>query len=160
AFHGRHRKQRIWSNPEARPQGAQGLAFAKLMPGAAEADILNTPYGRHYFALFPSFFMLGTPLQNFMHVVYPLSATRSRGVIRIYWIGADRSAGERFGRESVLTMVRDIHAEDISVIEAGQRGLSSGALEHIHFQTNEALCRHLINGVVEQVEAWQARVGG
>ena len=34
-----------------------------------------------------------------MHVVYPISATRSRGVIRLYWVGEDCNASERFGRE-------------------------------------------------------------
>ncbi|OAN59348.1 hypothetical protein A7Q26_00665 [Sphingobium sp. TCM1] len=85
-----------------------------------------------------------------------MSATRSRGVIRIYWVGDDSSASERFAREHAMATARDIHAEDRAVIEAGQRGLSSGALTHIHFQTQEALCRHLYNGVRDAVEAWRA----
>ncbi len=154
-FHGVHRTQTIWSNSAAKPREVQAEAFGRIMAGAAQAGILDTPYARQYFALFPSFFMLGTPVQNFMHVVYPISATKSRGVIRIYWVGEDRDAGERFGRETIMATVRDVHAEDIAVIEAGQRGLSSGALEHIHFQTQEALCRHLFNGVRDAVAAYQ-----
>ena len=54
---------------------------------------------------------------------------------------------------------RDVHCEDVDVIEAGQRGISSGALAHIHFQTQEALCRHLFNTVEEMVEAYRAEGG-
>jgi phenylpropionate dioxygenase-like ring-hydroxylating dioxygenase large terminal subunit len=156
AFHGIHRTQSIWSNPDPQPYAIQTSAFSKLMERAIDDDIFSTHFGRQYFALFPSFFMLGTPLQNFVHMVYPISATQSRGVIRIYWVEEDRSASERFGREAVMGTLRDVHAEDVAVIEAGQRGLSSGALEHIHFQSQEALCRHLINNVMDMVEAYKA----
>ena len=55
-----------------------------------------------------------------------------------------------------MAVAREVHAEDRAVIEAGQRGLSSGALEQIHFQSNEVLCRHLFHCVDERVRAWQA----
>jgi hypothetical protein len=42
------------------------------------------------------------------------------------------------------------------VIEAGQRGLGSGALEHIHFQSQEVLCRHFFHAVNDRVEAYRA----
>jgi phenylpropionate dioxygenase-like ring-hydroxylating dioxygenase large terminal subunit len=151
-FHDPHRTQTIWTNPDPRPADVLKTAFSRLMPHAVEQGIMNTPYARHYFALFPSFFMLGTPLQNFVHIVYPISATESRGVIRLYWVGDDVSASERFGREAIMVTARDVHSEDLDVIEAGQRGLSSGALEHIHFQPQEVLCRHLFNMVEAAVE--------
>jgi len=56
----------------------------------------------------------------------------------------------------MMATARDIHAEDCGVIVAGQRGLSSGALTHIHFQTQEALCRHLFVSVDAMVEAYKA----
>ncbi len=111
AFHGQHRTQTIRSNPEAQAKPHQAAGFGRLMPGATEAGILATPFGRQYFALFPSIFMLGTPLQNFVHQVWPTDAGHSRGVSRIYWVGEDRSASERFGREMILATVRDVHAE-------------------------------------------------
>lgn len=156
AFHDPHRTQTIWSNPDPRPAPMLATAFARLAPRAMAEGLFDTPHNRKYFALFPSFFMLGTPLQNFVHVVYPISATTSRGVIRLYWVGDDANASERFGREAIMGTARDVHAEDLAVIEAGQRGLSSGALEHIHFQTQESLCRHLFNMVEAAVETWQA----
>lgn len=155
AFHDPHRTQTIWTNPDPKPAPSLVTAFSRLAPRATEQGLMATPHARKYFALFPSFFMLGTPLQNFVHVVYPLSATKSRGVIRLYWVGDDANASERFGREAIMATARDVHSEDISIIEAGQRGLSSGAMEHIHFQTQEALCRHLFNMVEAAVEAYQ-----
>ena len=58
-----------------------------------------------------------------------------------------------------MATTRDIHSEDVSVIEAGQRGLSSGALEHIHFQEQEVLCRHLFMEVEKAVRGWEAEQG-
>jgi phenylpropionate dioxygenase-like ring-hydroxylating dioxygenase large terminal subunit len=113
--------------------------------------------GREYFALFPNFFILGSPLTPFSHSVIPLSAERSRGVVRMYWIGADGSASQRFAREYALLTALDVHAEDRAVIEAGQRGLSSGALQQIHFQSQEVLCRHLYHVVNERVEQYRAK---
>lgn len=65
----------------------------------------------------------------------------------------------RFAREFTMATTRDIHTEDVAVIEAGQRGLSSGALEHIHFMEKEILCRHLIKVVEETVDANRAENG-
>ena len=157
-FHGVHRTQNIWSNPDSKvtPTAAEG--FGRGVAAGMRADIMAGPHGRRYFALFPNFFILGTPVQHFSHTVYPLSATRSRGVIRLYWVGEDSNASERFAREYMMATARDIHAEDCGVIEAGQRGLSSGALSHIHFQTQEALCRHLFVSVDAMVEAYKAEL--
>jgi hypothetical protein len=51
-----------------------------------------------------------------------------------------------------------VHAEDRAVLEAGQRGLSSGALQYIHFQSQEALCRHFFNVVDAAVQTYKAAV--
>ena len=156
-FFGDHRGQTIWYNPETQPRGpVQFGGFMAAATALAGKGLMDTPHGREYFGLFPTFFMLGNPLQNFSHVVYPLDAGRTRGVIRMYWVGEAENATELFARQAGLTMMRDLHAEDIDVIEDGQTGLSSGALEHIHFQTQEALCRHLYNTVIDKVRALQA----
>lgn len=154
-FNGPHRTQRIWSNPKPPITPVQAIAFGKGAMFAA-AEGYNPALQKDYFALFPNFFLLSSPMQHFSHVVYPISATRSRGVIRLYWIGEDDSASKRFAREYAMTTARDIHAEDRAVIEAGQRGLNSGALDHIHFQANEVLCRHLFRAVDDRVQAYKA----
>ncbi len=53
----------------------------------------------------------------------------------------------------------DIHSEDRDMIERGQQGLESGAISHIHFQSQEVLCRHLYNQVDQQVKAYQREQG-
>lgn len=158
-FSGPHRTQRIWSNPAPAVKPFQGMAFGRGAQAAAARGLTHLPYGRDYLAFFPNLFLIGTPTQPFSHTVYPIAADRSRGVVRIYWKGEDANASERFAREYALATLRDIHSEDISMIEAGQRGLSSGALEHIHFQKMEALCRHLFLSVDERVQA-HARAKG
>jgi phenylpropionate dioxygenase-like ring-hydroxylating dioxygenase large terminal subunit len=158
-FHGPHRTQTIWSNPAAAPQGMQRIAFGKAAQFAAAEGVLASPHGKDYLAIFPNFFILGSPFSPFSHCVMPLSTTRSRGVIRLYWNGEDDSASKRFAREYSMATALDIHSEDRAVIEAGQRGLSSGALEHIHFQEHEVLCRHLIHTVQQYVQAYQAAGG-
>ncbi|MCE7797221.1 aromatic ring-hydroxylating dioxygenase subunit alpha [Sphingobium sufflavum] len=158
-FHGPHRTQTIWSNRAAPPPPAPALlSYGKAAEAAAAHGIMVSQDAKDYFALFPNFFLLGSPLQHFSHVVMPISATRSRGVIRLYWIGEDDSASERFAREYLMATARDIHSEDRGVIERGQRGLSSGALQHIHLQTQEILCRHLFRSVDAAVEAYKAEM--
>lgn len=155
-FFGPHRTQTIWSNPEPRLTPMQRLGMGKAIQAGMRREVVGGANDREYFALFPNFFILGTPAPHFSHVVYPLGQTRSRGVIRLYWVGEDADASERFAREYVMATARDVHTEDRAVIAAGQRGLSSGAITHIHFQTQEALCRHLYNGVRDAVAAYQA----
>lgn len=156
-FHGPHRTQTIWSNPNAQPKYLQRLSFAKAA-GFAMADGLAGPYSRDYLALFPNFFIIGSPAQPFSHTIWPLGPDRSRGVIRLYWEGQDDCASRRYAREYSMASARDIHSEDRAVIEAGQKGLASGALKHIHFQSQESLCRHLFNNVNERVEAYKAEL--
>ena len=159
-FRGDHRGQTIWYNADSPPRGpVQVGGFMVAATSLARKGLLDTPHGQEYFGLFPTFFMLGNPLQNFSHVVYPIDAGRTRGVIRMYWVGEAQNASELFARHAGLTMMRDLHAEDIDVIEDGYAGLAGGAIEHIHFQTQEALCRHLFNTVAEKVRVFQAEQG-
>jgi phenylpropionate dioxygenase-like ring-hydroxylating dioxygenase large terminal subunit len=162
AFFGEHRTQTIWSNPNSMDHILpwQGTGIMKAAMRAAQEGYLQHPEARSYFALFPSFFLIGTPTGHFQHTVYPINEGKSRGVIRIYWIGADETAGNRYARELVLAMTRDVHAEDRGVIEWGHKGLASGALEHIHFQEQEVLCRHLFLAVDARVQAWKAEQAG
>jgi len=155
-FYGPHRTQAIWMNFDASFTPLQQLGMARSARVLAERGI--DPVGScAYLALFPTMFLFASSQQPFSHTVYPLGPTRSRGVIRLYWHGADANPSERFAREFSGMLLRDVHSEDRSVIEAGQRGLSSGALDHIHFQTQESLCRHLFNEVEARVLALRAQ---
>lgn len=159
-FHGPHRTQTIWSNPNATATPVQAFAFSKAFEFAARDGFAAGILGKDYFGLFPNCFLFGSPIQHFSHTVMPLSATRSRGIFRFYWIGEDENASERFAREYAMASGRDIHAEDRAVIEAGQRGLSSGALKHIHFQEQEVLCRHFFREVDSRVQAYKQSLAG
>jgi phenylpropionate dioxygenase-like ring-hydroxylating dioxygenase large terminal subunit len=159
-FCGEHRTQTIWTNPAPRMSATQMLAFGRLVNALMQRELLGGAHMRDYYALFPNFFLLGTPTQHFSHTVMPVSARKSRGVIRLYWVGDDMNASERFGREFSMAMARDVHSEDRAVIEAGQRGLNSGALEYIHFQEQEVLLRHLMYHVDAKVQAYKAEMAG
>lgn len=155
-FYGPHRTQAIWSNPAPGIQPVQGFALARNAQLAyTEAAALPSELDKQYFALFPNFFLFGMPGSHFSHTVIPISATRSRGVIRLYWIGDDDSATRRFAREYGMCTAFDIHSEDRAVIEAGQRGLNSGALKYIHLQSQEVLLRHLFTEVDKRVQAYR-----
>lgn len=155
-FYGVHRTQTIWTNPDPQLSSTQKLAFGRLVAALRHRGMMNSAHGRDYYALFPNFFLIGTPTQHFSHYVMPISARKSRGVVRLYWVGDDMNASERFGREFSMAMARDVHSEDRAVIEAGQRGLNSGALKHIHLQSQEILIRHLMHNVNAKVRAYQA----
>lgn len=158
-FHGPHRTQRIWDNPNMPPpEHVQAIAFERAGRCAYEDGILGGPTSKDYVALFPNFFLFGSPIQHFSHTVFPISAGKSRGVIRLYWIGEDENASERFAREYVMATARDVHTEDRAVIERGHKGLESGALKVIHFQAQESLCRHLFNEIDGRVAAYRAEL--
>jgi phenylpropionate dioxygenase-like ring-hydroxylating dioxygenase large terminal subunit len=156
-FHGPHRTQTIWSNP-APPAPAPTLAraYGQAMRSLRAKDVPILEGAKDYMALFPNVFVLGSSIQNFSQTVMPISPTRSRSIVRIYWVDEDESASERFAREYLMAALRDVHCEDRNVIVSGQKGLSSGALEHIHFQTQEVLCRHLFRTVDAMVAAYRA----
>ncbi|TGD74773.1 aromatic ring-hydroxylating dioxygenase subunit alpha [Mangrovimicrobium sediminis] len=156
AFHGPHRTQTIWSNPDARPLPFQLLAFTKVAQFAMQ-DQLDMQI-RDYFGVFPNLFVLGTATTHFSQSIMPIAENRTRSVIRLYWIGEDDCASRRFAREFNMTTALDIHSEDRAVIEAGHRGLASGALSHIHFQSQEVLCRHLFNEVDRRVQDYRAEL--
>jgi phenylpropionate dioxygenase-like ring-hydroxylating dioxygenase large terminal subunit len=159
-FHGPHRTQTIWINPSpAAPDKVQGIASRRIAAAAREAGLFGGDLNLDFISLFPNFTLFGMPVRQFTQMIMPLSVGRSRGVIRFYWVSAPANASERFAREYVMASQRDIHAEDRDVIEAGQRGLSSGALDHINFQVNEVLCRHMFNEVDAMVRAYQAERG-
>jgi len=162
ALHDPHRTQTIWTNPNSFQQltQLQQLSFGMGAKAVMRGDVPDNPASRTYFAVFPAFFMLGSTGNNFSHTVYPLGPEKSRGVIRLYWINDDLTPGTRYAREYTLAVTRDVHSEDVSVIQAGQRGLSSGALEHIHFQEQEVLCRHLYMMVAQEIAEWQAENTG
>lgn len=151
SFAGSHRSQTLQKGtPPSQVPPVQGLAFDK----ASRHDQL--PQGKVDCKLFPNLFVVGLSTYVFSHCVMPITHERSRGTIRVYWSGEDDSASRRFAREYMTASLRDVHIEDIAIIERAQKGLSSGALQHIHFQVHESLCRHLFNEVDRRVKGYKA----
>ncbi|MDG0980446.1 MAG: aromatic ring-hydroxylating dioxygenase subunit alpha [Halieaceae bacterium] len=157
AFSDPHRTQTIWSNPNPPVKPFQAAAF-----GALANSIMETggDFGVNtYFGIFPNLFVLGKGMTPFSQCIMPIAANRTRSIIRLYWSGDDDSAEKRFGREYATALAMDIHSEDRDMIERGQQGLESGAISHIHFQSQEVLCRHLYNQVDQKVRAYQRERG-
>lgn len=146
--------------PQDPPKPLLGFMMGKLAEQVRADGLAGGPHDRDYFIFFPNLYVFGNPSMHFTHAVMPISAEKSRGIFRFYWIGDDRSANERLSRELALSFAREIHAEDGETIESGQRGISSGALTHIHFQEQEILCRHLFTQVQKTVHDYLAIQNG
>lgn len=158
-FHGPHRVQNLWSNAAFVPQPVQGTSGTFLVRKAIEDGYGDTIRSAPYLGVFPNTFVMGSSVLHFIHTVWPISAERSRGVIRVMWHGNDSSATERFAREFTMAAARDIHSEDMAIIEEGQRGISTGAIDHVHFQTQEVMLRHFINAVRDAIDRHRATLG-
>ena len=141
---------------DVKPKPVQGVGMAKIVEFAAADGLMGGPYAKDYCVIFPNLFVFGSGMSPFSLHVTPVSAGKSRGTFRFYWIGEDDSASKRFAREFVTMMMRDLHAEDRPSIENSHQGISSGALSHIHFQSQEIACRHLFHAVNSRVESYQA----
>lgn len=144
------------SLPSDRPKPVIDLFMRRLATQIADDGLAGGPYDRDYFILYPNLYVFGSPSMHFTHMVLPITAEKSRGVFRFYWTGVDRTANERLARELSLAFAREIHAEDGETIEFAQRGLSSGALQHINFQSQEVLCRHLLASTQTMVREYLA----
>lgn len=155
-FDGPHRYERFWRNPTPVMGEMQGYSLGLTVQGVMNRGLLGGPQDSGYFALFPCFFQIGNPIQLFSHQIYPISATKSRGVIRVHWVGEAANASERYGREYSFGSIHDVHTEDVNIINRAQKGLLSGAIKNIHFMSMEAMCRHLFQQSVAAVEAYQA----
>ncbi|MFN8027444.1 MAG: aromatic ring-hydroxylating dioxygenase subunit alpha [Acidimicrobiia bacterium] len=147
-----HRTMTLWSKTGSVLTDVQTKA---VTAGFTTGDIRMVG-DREYYGLFPNFFVAPyAGLATFTHQVWPLGPERTRGIVRVYFRGAVQSASMRFAREYALAQALEVHVEDRDVIEAGQRGLRSGAIRELHFQAQEAACRHLFL----MVDAW-VRNGG
>jgi phenylpropionate dioxygenase-like ring-hydroxylating dioxygenase large terminal subunit len=153
-FFGPHRTQSLWKNPDMEPPPpVLAHAMQKAAAFAAPVNAGQPPQGKVDYKIFPNLFMIGQAAYFFTHSIMPLAVNKTRGIVRLYWTGEESCASERFAREFLTAMMRDIHAEDFGVISAGQKGLSSGVLKTINFQVHEVLCRHFFKQVNDRVDA-------
>jgi phenylpropionate dioxygenase-like ring-hydroxylating dioxygenase large terminal subunit len=109
-----------------------------------------------FFYLFPNLYVEALAGTNtFTMQFWPLGPDRTRMVVRVYRYGTDRTASMRFSREYAASSLMDVHVEDVELVEANHRGLSSGAVDRIHFQAQEAICRHFHRTVSDMVRTQQ-----
>ncbi len=156
-FMGPHRSQRLWRNPNPPP----APPTMKLAYGIGSTLAHGPEFPKVDFKLFPCFHVVGLPpTQQFTHTHWPLGPDRTRSVVRMYWTtGADKASSEFF-RELASMSIRDVLSEDRHAVEAGQRGLASGAISKVHFQDHEILLRHQYETVQQKVADYLAAMKG
>jgi phenylpropionate dioxygenase-like ring-hydroxylating dioxygenase large terminal subunit len=146
-FVGPHRTMQLWFNQDFRAETVEGLVGG-MANGAPSSHLVTA---NEYICIFPNMFMLPRKLGGFTQTIIPIGPAKSRAIIRVYANGPNDKASIVFAREFVFSALLDVHSEDRDLIEASQFGLQSGALTHIHFQSQEAACRHLFNTVDHMV---------
>jgi len=159
ATFGPHRTMLLPVNPEFEPAPTAARGFGKVIQSAMERGTELGPWNRYYFCMFPDNYLLLSQANPFVHSIMPISETRTRGTVRLYWNGEDASASERFAREFAMAATRDIHSEDVSVIEACQKGILSRAIDRVHFQQHELFCHYLYDQARLRVQDWLSQQG-
>ena len=151
-FYGPHRRMALWGNLEHRPPPVEAIAFKHgglLNQPIAKPTDLSTNDGRArdpheslvVHGIFPNQFInvgIGT---YFTHQFWPLTPDRTLCEARIY-VPKARTAGQRISQEYSISASRDIWAEDWQLVEATHRGVKTGARSTMHYQAQEAVCRH------------------
>lgn len=99
-----------------------------------------------FWHIFPNFFVGLLNGLYFTFNIWPVAVDRSVWEIKGYYPPV-RTAGELFAREYSKVGLRDPMMEDCYTHELICAQLKSGAKQHIHFQDEETLARHLGNGV-------------
>lgn len=99
-----------------------------------------------FWHIFPNFFIGLLNGLYFTFNIWPVAVDRSVWEIKGYYPPVT-NAGELFAREYSKVGLRDPMMEDCFTHELICAQLKSGAKDHIHFQDEELLARHLGNGV-------------
>jgi len=153
-FSGPHRSQTLWKNPSPPPvPETMTMAYSRAAVLAAKDGVT---FAKTDFKLFPCLHVVGLPPNQYTHTMMPLGPHRTLGTIRMYWMSKAENASRLFTREFSGMTIRDVLSEDRHAVEAGQRGLNSGAIDKIHFQDHEMLPRHLYETVQAQVAEYRA----
>jgi phenylpropionate dioxygenase-like ring-hydroxylating dioxygenase large terminal subunit len=154
-FAGPHRSQTLWRNPDPPPPPPSLVLGHTRM-----AALAGTSFPKTDFKLFPCLHVVGLPpAQQFTHTHFPLGPGRTRSIVRMYWTEEAQNASAAFFRELTAMSIRDVLSEDRGAVEAGQRGLASGAVDTVQFQDHEMLLRHLYETVQERVAEYLSERG-
>lgn len=158
-FHGPHRRMALWGNLEHVPAPVEAIAFKyggllnqPITKPAERAsnDARDPNQSLIVHAVFPNQFINVGVGTFFTHQFWPLSPDRTLCEARIY-VPKAKTAGERISQEYSISAARDIWAEDWRLVEETHRGVKSGARTTLHYQAQEAVCRHHYISVNERV---------
>jgi phenylpropionate dioxygenase-like ring-hydroxylating dioxygenase large terminal subunit len=118
--------------------GAAGRPVA-LPPGVNPTRNENWAWDGHM--IFPNLAILVGSTFWITMTAWPLEVDRSLFEMSMYYPEAE-NAGQRFYQEFGKCTLRDITLEDLSVCEATQSVLASGARTHFNLQDQEIVIRH------------------
>lgn len=160
---GPHRSASVPMNPnyQAQRRPAEALSFKHasslwLQEGAQEQRFLpGTNPQRHDFWLFdinvcfPNFFIDVANGWFFTYHFWPVAVDHTFWQYRFYMFPPADPA-EMISREYAKVALRDLLREDLSTVEATQRGLASGAIREVYLSDQEIAVRHQYQ-VVDQM---------
>jgi glycine betaine catabolism A len=157
-FFGAHRFMGIWGNPDHKPAKVESIAGKYGGVSGAGATQQTERYKKirernwqlDVFGIFPNLLIEVAPTFFYTIELMPVSFNRTRWLTRMYLPKAE-TAGQRVSQEYHFAAYRDTVAEDLSVLSSLQASMVSSAKDSIHFQANEALCRHSYNMVEKYV---------
>lgn len=153
-LHGNHRSASLPLNPSFKRSPTEALAgefsfgFSTGGPGGrtTEASRGMNPAGIPDFAfdlnvIFPSSVI--DPAQGwfFSYEFWPVSVDETVYVAKVYF-EEPKTWGQRIGQEFTIVQVRDGLLEDLSVLEANQAALMSGAIDSVILSDQELAIRH------------------
>ncbi len=152
-FMKRHTRYSAPANPDHKLIPAEELAYRygrKLLPAACfENETLpvavNPSRAPHWLfdviELFPNVVMLIGQHYRIEITFLPVSASRSIAINETF-VYEPRNLAERASQELFRSREREVVREDLSLLEAQQAALSTGALDHVHLSRQEMAIAH------------------
>jgi phenylpropionate dioxygenase-like ring-hydroxylating dioxygenase large terminal subunit len=167
----RHARFSTPANPHHRQRRAEVIAFsysAPVLPTFVQ-DYAGLPPQVNYQRVSPWAFDAVELFPNFVFLpgnrwcvelwFWPLAYNRTM-VEMTLCLEAPRNLAERVGQEMPVTLAREVMCEDMSLLEAQQASLETGALSHFHLNQEEILLAHHYRVGREMIEQMEHRANG
>ena len=153
--HGPHRRLTIGVNPQLKSSPTATIVGELLSRGRSPAsgtgeqgmnpgNIPNFHFDLN--GVFPNTLIIPFSGACATMEFIPIAADKSQLTVKFYAQG-EISWSQRIGWERPIIFYREAVLEDLTVMEATQKGLSSGAIKEIYFSDGEIGARHLIHAV-------------
>jgi len=167
----RHARFSTPANPHHRQRRTEAIAYrysAPVLPtfvqdAAGLPPQVNykhvSPWAFDVVELFPNFVVLPGNRWCVEMWFWPLAHDRTMVEVSMC-LAAPRNLAERVGQEFPTTLAREVMCEDMSLLEAQQASLETGALEHFHLNQEEILLAHHYHVGREMIEEMGRRANG